>query len=91
MRQKHFEFEPPGVIASTIARDETQESQLQHTGPKPTARPASSPCENRVLTRTVMKSYGWPLKFFSTIDELLRCLANALSGLPSPTDEKFAH
>lgn len=35
---------------------------------------------NRVLTRTLMRTYGWPVKFFKDIPELVSTLYDAVKG-----------
>ncbi|TFY58769.1 hypothetical protein EVG20_g8025 [Dentipellis fragilis] len=38
------------------------------------------PPTNRILTRTLMKTYGWPIKFFKDIPELVRAIRDAVQG-----------
>ncbi|ETW77007.1 hypothetical protein HETIRDRAFT_460499 [Heterobasidion irregulare TC 32-1] len=35
---------------------------------------------NRVLTRTLMRTYGWPIKFFKDVPELVNTLIDAVKG-----------
>ncbi|KAA1475414.1 hypothetical protein DENSPDRAFT_424375 [Dentipellis sp. KUC8613] len=44
------------------------------------AQPAVSHFTNRILTRTLMKTYGWPLKFFKDLPELVKCIRDAVEG-----------
>ena len=39
---------------------------------------------SRIRTRLLSSSYGWPLKHFSTLGELLRVLQGAIQGMLSP-------
>ncbi|KAH9946462.1 hypothetical protein B0H21DRAFT_416405 [Amylocystis lapponica] len=41
--------------------------------------PATDP-NPRVLSRTLMETYGWPIKFFKDIPELLRVMRDAVTG-----------
>ncbi|KAH9939168.1 hypothetical protein B0H21DRAFT_825261 [Amylocystis lapponica] len=41
--------------------------------------PASDP-NPRVLSRMLMETYGWPIKFFKDIPELLRVIRDAITG-----------
>lgn len=38
---------------------------------------------NRVRTRTLMQTYGWPIKFFKDIPELLTTFREAIEGILS--------
>ncbi|KAA1473322.1 hypothetical protein DENSPDRAFT_839781 [Dentipellis sp. KUC8613] len=44
------------------------------------ARKLETPPVNRILTRTLMRTYGWPIKFFKDIPELVRALRDAVQG-----------
>ena len=35
---------------------------------------------SRVLTRTVMETYGWPIQFFSSLEELITVMRDTIQG-----------
>ena len=43
--------------------------------------PLATDVEPRVLSRMLMETYGWPVKFFKDIPELLGTLRDAIIGL----------
>lgn len=38
------------------------------------------PLTPRIQTRTLMTTYGWPIKFFKDLKELVQCLRDAIQG-----------
>lgn len=38
------------------------------------------PVTNRILTRTLMRTYGWPVRFFKDVPELVNTLIDAMKG-----------
>jgi hypothetical protein len=42
---------------------------------------AARPPNARVLTRLLMETYGWPIKFFLSLSELLRVVRDAIQGI----------
>ena len=41
------------------------------------------PPKARVFTRLVMETYGWPIKYFKDIPELLRVIRDVIQGMPN--------
>ncbi|KAH9937956.1 hypothetical protein B0H21DRAFT_894112 [Amylocystis lapponica] len=63
-------------------RDETIEasSHVKSTSGAAIQSADESQADPRVLSRLVMETYGWPIKFFKDIPELLRVIRDALQG-----------
>ncbi|TFY71311.1 hypothetical protein EVG20_g1703 [Dentipellis fragilis] len=55
-------------------------STSQDTAGKVSARRARFNFTSRVLTRTLMSTYGWPVKFFRDVRELVATIRNAIEG-----------
>lgn len=65
------------------SRDETQSAEAGQVvrsteHPAPIRDPTTT---SRELTRTVMRTYGWSIKYFKDIPELLQGLRDAISGM----------
>ncbi|TFY51397.1 hypothetical protein EVG20_g11017, partial [Dentipellis fragilis] len=52
----------------------------QDTAGKVSTRRARFNFTSRVLTRTLMSTYGWPVKFFRDVRELVATIRNAIEG-----------
>lgn len=78
-------LDPPPQPNGKRPRDEDTErflhmntttSEIKHFVAGTAARPPNA----RVLTRLLMETYGWPIKYFSSISELLRVMRDAIQG-----------
>jgi hypothetical protein len=45
------------------------------------------PPVSRVRTRVVLSTYGWTIKYFSTLSELVRVLRDAVRGMNSCSND----
>ncbi|KAA1469413.1 hypothetical protein DENSPDRAFT_772821, partial [Dentipellis sp. KUC8613] len=81
-KRKQPDQEPPQVDEEAISKEQglfvvsTTSEAYEFAVRKATKLPPT----NRILTRTLMKTYGWPIKFFKDIPELVRTIRDALQG-----------
>lgn len=77
---EHFD-QVPGrkmVYQSEATGEQTQMSRTLFAHPTKASTPATK--HPRTLTRTVVEQYGWPLKDFLDLEELVRVVSNAVEG-----------
>jgi hypothetical protein len=86
LTHESLSLDPPPHPKAKRPRDEATESflhmrvtasDMKHF----TAGSDAQPPNPRVLTRLLMETYGWPIKFFKDIPELLRVVRDAIQGL----------
>ena len=78
-------LEPPLKLNGKRPRDEDMDSRLHmDTTVSQTkhfvAGTAARPPNARVFTRLLMETYGWPIKYFSSLFELLSIMRDAIEG-----------
>jgi serine/threonine protein kinase len=78
-------LDPPAQSTGKRLRDEDTDTKLHMITTSSQIRRfvapiASRPPHARVLTRLLMETYGWPLKRFSSLSELLHVMRDAIQG-----------
>ncbi|KAH8084361.1 hypothetical protein BXZ70DRAFT_900425 [Cristinia sonorae] len=61
-------------------RPRSPEDSLVHEGGGHTAPESEKPIASRILIRTVMEAYGWPIKYFKDLEEFVRVTRDTVRG-----------
>lgn len=74
---------PPASSKHDVTRDEHTREQLTTIKSSTAAEhnvQNDTPFVSRVLMRTLMSTYGWPIKYFKDLEELVTVLRDAVTG-----------
>ncbi|KAH8087132.1 hypothetical protein BXZ70DRAFT_994627 [Cristinia sonorae] len=71
-------------------RARSPEDSFAHEQAGPRATEAERPLAPRILTRTLMETYGWPIKYFKDLKELLTVTRDTIRGHRSLYFKKHA-
>ncbi|KAH8084354.1 hypothetical protein BXZ70DRAFT_900451 [Cristinia sonorae] len=61
-------------------RPRSPEDSLAHEGGGVAAPESEKPIASRILIRTVMEAYGWPIKYFKDLEEFVRVTRDTVRG-----------
>ena len=72
----------PPTRAEKRPRPAEETDHLVHElGDAPSQKPEETPLASRQQTRTLMATYGWTIKHFKDLTELVSCLRDAIQGV----------